>query len=136
MPRLISIPIIIYGLKNSFMNYFVKLPRSSMQKTNSLTFALYITDLSMHQIQLLALGVLPYHEEGPRFVRYCIVKGDRFYLVMVTAIEWALDCSSMNQTRIEYHDSATWTISAATGIQSAIQEILLERGSCDVMSTG
>ncbi len=49
-----------------------------MPKANALTFALYINGLSIHQIQSLALGVLLYYEEGPKFIRYCIDQGRSF----------------------------------------------------------
>jgi hypothetical protein len=39
-----------------------------MQKADALTFALYITGLSIRQIQSLALGVLPFHEDGSKLL--------------------------------------------------------------------
>ncbi len=49
-----------------------------MKKTNAFVFVLYITGLSMHQIQSLALGVLLYYEEGPKFIRCCVDQGRSF----------------------------------------------------------
>jgi len=59
-------------LKILWKNCFVMLPLILMEKTNSFTFALYITNFRMYQIQSLALEALSYHVDGPKFMRRCV----------------------------------------------------------------